>query len=77
MGPHSDLEKLLDGEDFGYWMRTGNKSTNDGTGIKYEETFHQDEMRDEKRIVSHARNNPSIDNVSWEETEGNILSQRH
>ena len=62
-GSRSDLEKLLDGECFGYWMRTGNKSTNDGTGIKYEETFHQDEMRDEKRIVSHARDDSSIDSV--------------
>ncbi len=44
-------------------MRTGNKSTNDGTGQRYEEVFHQDEMKDEKRIISHARNDPSIDSV--------------
>ena len=44
-------------------MRTGNKSTNDGTGERYEEAFHQSEMKNEKRIVSHARNDPSIDRV--------------
>jgi len=48
---------------YGYWMRTGNKSTNDGTGERYEEAFHQSEMKNEKRIVSHARNDPSIDRV--------------
>ena len=59
----SDLEKLVKGNEFGYWMRTGNKSTNDGTGQRYEEVFHQDEMKNEKRIISHARNNPEIDSV--------------
>ncbi len=59
----SDLENLIQGNQFGYWMRTGNKSTNDGTGQRYEEVFHQDEMKDEKRIISHARNDPSIDSV--------------
>ena len=44
-------------------MRTGNKSTNDGTGERYEEVFHQDEMKNEKRIISHARNDPKIDSV--------------
>ena len=44
-------------------MRTGNKPTNDGTGQRYEEVFHQDEMRDEKRIISHARNDSNIDSV--------------
>ena len=43
-------------------MRTGNKSTNDGTGQRYEEVFHKDEMKTEKRIVSHA-DDPSIDSV--------------
>ena len=61
--PKSDLEKLLQNSDFGYWMRTGNKSTNDATGTKYEEIFHQDEMKGERRIISHARKNPSIDKV--------------
>ncbi len=59
----SDLEKLVENNEFGYWMRTGNKSTNDGTGQRYEEVFHQDEMRNEKRIISHARNDPNIDSV--------------
>jgi len=59
----SDLEKLVKNKKFGYWMRTGNKSTNDGTGQRYEEVFHQDEMKREKRIISHARNNPEIDSV--------------
>jgi hypothetical protein len=59
----SDLEKLVKDNQFGYWMRTGNKSTNDGTGQRYEEVFHQDEMNNEKRIISHARNDPNIDSV--------------
>jgi len=59
----SDLEKLVRNNEFGYWMRTGNKSTNDGTGQRYEEVFHQDEMKNEKRIVSHARIDPNIDTV--------------
>ena len=59
----SDLEKLVVDNEFGYWMRTGNKSTNDGTGQRYEEVFHQSEMKNEKRIISHARNNPEIDSV--------------
>jgi len=59
----SDLEKLVSDSVFGYWMRTGNKSTNNGTGERYEEAFHQSEMKKERRIVSHARNDPSIDRV--------------
>ena len=59
----SDLEKLISDSVYGYWMRTGNKSTNDGTGERYEEAFHQSEMKKEKRIVSHARNEPSVDRV--------------
>ncbi|NDB88642.1 MAG: glycosyltransferase [Thaumarchaeota archaeon] len=57
----SDLEKLIEGQKFGYWMRTGNKSTNDITGKKYEEAFSQ--IKNEKRIISHARADPSIDTV--------------
>ena len=63
IGPISDLEKLIENFDFGYWMRTGNKSTNDGTGERYEHVFHQNEMKDEKRIISHAKNDPSINSV--------------
>ncbi|ABX11947.1 glycosyl transferase [Nitrosopumilus maritimus] len=59
----SDLEKLIENDEFGYWMRTGNKSTNDGTGQRYEEVFHKEEMKTEKRIISHARNDPNIDSV--------------
>ncbi len=59
----SDLEKLIENSEFGYWMRTGNKSTNDGTGQRYEQVFHQDEMKNEKRIISHAKNEPTIDSV--------------
>ena len=59
----TDLEKLIENNNFGYWMRTGNKSTNDGTGLRYEKAFNQNEMRNEKRIISHARNEPNIDSV--------------
>ncbi|MCE9617258.1 MAG: glycosyltransferase [Nitrosarchaeum sp.] len=59
----SDLEKLIENSEFGYWMRTGNKSTNDGTGQRYEQVFHQNEMKNEKRIISHAKNQPTIDSV--------------
>lgn len=66
-GAGTDLARLL-GQDgtggFGYWMRTGNRSTNDGTGRRYEEAFARDEMRAERRIVSHARNDGSIDSVT-------------
>lgn len=62
--PESDLEKLVENADsFGYWMQTGNKSTNEITGKKYEQIFHSEEMQGEKRLVSHAQNDPSIDKV--------------
>ena len=60
----SNIEKLVEDDEFGYWMRTGNKSTNDGTGNRYDEVFCQDEMQNEKRIISHAKNDPSIDSVT-------------
>ena len=59
----TDFEKLIEGSEFGYWMRTGNKSTNNATGEKYEEVFSEQEMENEKRIISHARNDPSINKV--------------
>ena len=59
----SELELLLQDSDFGYWMRTGNKSTNEGTGERFEEVFHHAQMKNEKRVVSHAINNPDIDMV--------------
>ena len=61
--PPSDLERLIDGPAFGYWMRTGSDSTNDGTGRRYEEVFADPRMSSERRIVSHARQDPSIDSV--------------
>lgn len=59
----TDLELMIHDVDFGYWMRTGNKSTNDGTGSRYQEIFAKDFMASERRIVSHARQDPSIDSV--------------
>ena len=62
----SDLERLLresGGAGFGYWMRTGNRSTNDGTGRRYGEAFAREELKGERRLVSHARNDPGIDSV--------------
>jgi hypothetical protein len=61
--PTTDLEKLVQDNEFGYWMRTGNRSTNNVTGEKYEEVFHDNKMKTEKRIVSHARNDSSIERV--------------
>ena len=61
--PKSDLEKLIENEDFGYWMQTGNKATNDTTGKKYKQVFHANEMRNEKRIVSHAKNDSTINGI--------------
>ena len=60
---NTDFEKLIQDSEFGYWMRTGNKSTNEGTGKKYSQVFSQPEMKNEKRIISHARKDPSIDVV--------------
>jgi len=61
--PKTNLEKLIIDEEFGYWMRTGNKSTNNITGEKYQQAFNDTEMINEKRIISHARNDSSIDTV--------------
>ena len=73
----SDLEKLISDSVYGYWMRTGNKSTNDGTGERYEEAFHQSEMKKEKRIVSHARNEPSVDRVLDKDGNEYSISEAH
>ncbi|MDE1763973.1 MAG: glycosyltransferase [Thaumarchaeota archaeon] len=63
-GPKSDLERLIENADsFGYWMITGNKSTNEATTRKYRKIFHVPEMNNERRIVSHAKNDPSLDKV--------------
>ena len=71
----SDLEKLVEDNEFGYWMRTGNKSTNDGTGQRYEEVFSQNEMTNEKRIISHARNDPNIDSVMGKDGKRYSISE--
>jgi hypothetical protein len=71
----TDLEKLIENNDFGYWMRTGNKSTNDGTGQRYEQVFHQNEMKDEKRIISHAKNESGIDIVIGKNGEKYSISE--
>ena len=63
----SELEILLresSHSGFGYWMRTGNKSTNDGTGKRYEDVFAKDEMVKERRIISHAKADSQIDSVT-------------
>ena len=73
----TDLEKLISDSVYGYWMRTGNKSTNDGTGERYEEAFHQSEMKKEKRIVSHARNEPSVDRVLDKDGNEYSISEAH
>lgn len=62
-GARTALQELVEGQEFGYWMRTGDRSTNDATGRRYEDAFRTDEMRHERRVVSHARNDPAIDRV--------------
>lgn len=59
----TNLEKLIINEEFGYWMRTGNKSTNNITGEKFQQAFNDKKLLNEKRIVSHARKDLSIDVV--------------
>jgi hypothetical protein len=60
----TDLERLLENNEFGYWMRTGNKSTNEVTGQKYEQVFASEQMKNEKRVISHATDDPRIDRVT-------------
>ncbi len=60
----SDLEKILENSDnFGYWMITGNKSTSETTHRAYQKVFHAQEMSIERRVISHAKNDSSIDKV--------------
>ncbi len=66
---NSDFENLIKNNQFGYWMRTGNESTNGGTGQRYEKVFHKNEMKNEKRIISHAKNDSSIDSVIGKDGE--------
>jgi len=62
--PKSDIEKLMENVDsFGYWMITGNKSTKKITLENYNKSFQNPEMYNERRIISHAEKNPSLDKV--------------
>jgi len=62
--PKSDFERLIETADnFGYWMITGNKSTNEITRSTYEKIFRRSEMDSERRIISHARKDTSLDKV--------------
>jgi hypothetical protein len=62
-------------DSFGYWMITGNKSTNETTAKTYERVFHRPEMNNEKRIISHARNDPSLDKVTSKEGKTYSVSE--
>lgn len=73
----TELETLFEGNDFGYWMRTGNKSTNQVTGRKYEEVFHSEEMKNEKRVISHATADPSIDRVLGKDGKTYSISEAY
>ena len=70
----TDLEKLIRGKEFGYWMRTGNKSTNNGTGERYEKIFADQRMKNECRIVSHARDDPNIERVIGRDSKTYTIS---
>lgn len=59
----TSLGRLIGDDEFGYWMRTGNRSTNDATGARYEEAFRSEQMSGEKRVVSHAKDDPAINSV--------------
>tara|TARA_B110000014_G_scaffold235239_1_gene199663 strand:+ start:1105 stop:2340 length:1236 start_codon:yes stop_codon:yes gene_type:complete len=71
----TELELLIQDSDFGYWMRTGNKSTNEGTGERFEEAFHHEDMKNEKRLVSHAIDNPEIDRVVGKDGRNYSISE--
>ena len=75
-GPKSDLEKLIESVDsFGYWMITGNKSTNKATSAKYEKVFRATEMNNERRIISHAKNDASLDRVLDKDGKAHSISE--
>jgi hypothetical protein len=62
--PKSDVEKLIENVDsFGYWMITGNKSTKKITLENYKKSFNSSEMTKERRLISHASSDSSIDKV--------------
>ncbi len=75
-GPKSDLEKLIESVDsFGYWMITGNRSTNKATSTKYEKVFRATEMNNERRIISHAKNDSSINRVLDKDGKAHSISE--
>lgn len=62
--PKSDVEKLIENVDsFGYWMITGNKSTKKITLENYKTSFNSSEMTKERRLISHASSDSSLDRV--------------
>lgn len=62
--PKSDVEKLIENVDsFGYWMITGNKSTKKITLENYKTSFNSSEMTQERRLISHASSESSLDRV--------------
>ncbi|MBI2006799.1 MAG: glycosyltransferase [Nitrosopumilales archaeon] len=71
----TDLQRLIEGTNFGYWMRTGNRSTNIITGQKYEEIFHDNKMDSERRLVSHAKNDPTINKVLGRDGKSYSISE--
>ena len=50
----TELGDLLDGREYGYWMRTGNRATSEATAKRYREAFRSESMARERRVVSHA-----------------------
>ncbi|MDC8452109.1 MAG: glycosyltransferase [Candidatus Nitrosotalea sp.] len=62
--PKSYVEKLIENVDsFGYWMITGNKSTKKITLENYKTSFNSSEMIKERRLISHASSDSSLDRV--------------
>jgi len=62
--PKSDLEKLIENVDsFGYWMITGNHSTKKITLENYKNAFHSTEMTNQRRVISHASADSTLDKV--------------
>ena len=71
----TEFQRLIEGINFGYWMRTGNNATNNVTGQKYEEIFHNDKMDSERRIISHAKNDPTINKVLGKDGKNYSMSE--
>lgn len=74
--PKSTLEKLMESvESFGYWMITGNKSTKKITLENYNKSFHNSEMDVERRLISHASEDPSLDKVLGKDKKTYSISE--